>query len=164
MTIDEFNALDGDGATALVLTAAAVPTWASAVVARRPYPDVAALLAAADSLAEHWAQPEVDAALADHPRIGERPHGSGAAADHSRREQAAVGTAPETVRERVATGNRAYEERFGRIFLIRAAGRSPQEILDELERRLTNDPATEVAEVADQLREIARLRLAGAFA
>lgn len=63
------------------------------------------------------------------------------------------------VAERIAAGNRDYEERFGRVFLIRAAGRSPEEMLAELERRLGNDDDAEVAEAAGQLAEIALLRL-----
>jgi 2-oxo-4-hydroxy-4-carboxy-5-ureidoimidazoline decarboxylase len=46
----------------------------------------------------------------------------------------------------------------GRVFLIRAAGRSPEEMLAELRRRLTNDPETERREVVYQVAQIARLR------
>ena len=46
----------------------------------------------------------------------------------------------------IAAGNAAYEQRFGRVFLIRAAGRSPEQILAELQRRLRNDDETEAAE------------------
>ena len=58
-------------------------------------------------------------------------------------------------------GNRAYEQRFGRVFLIRAAGRSSTEILDKLQTRLGNSPDAEDEVVADQLRQIALIRLAG---
>ena len=59
----------------------------------------------------------------------------------------------------MAEANAAYEERFGRIFLIRAAGRSPEEMLAELKRRLGNDELTEATEAVEQLRQIALLRL-----
>ncbi|HEY9378493.1 MAG TPA: 2-oxo-4-hydroxy-4-carboxy-5-ureidoimidazoline decarboxylase, partial [Jiangellaceae bacterium] len=59
-----------------------------------------------------------------------------------------------------AAGNRAYEDRFGHVFLISAAGRSPQEILDNLQSRLTNDPDTELRVAAEEHRRITRLRLA----
>jgi 2-oxo-4-hydroxy-4-carboxy-5-ureidoimidazoline decarboxylase len=59
----------------------------------------------------------------------------------------------------LAEGNREYEQRFGRVFLIRAAGRSSREILAELRRRLGNDDETERAETVAALREIALLRL-----
>ena len=50
-------------------------------------------------------------------------------------------------------------ERFDRVFLIRAAGRSPEEILVALTRRLGQDAQTEAAEVVEQLRQITHRRL-----
>ncbi len=61
----------------------------------------------------------------------------------------------------IADGNVAYEERFARVFLIRAAGRTPSDMLAELTRRLRNDDAAEAAEALGQLAEIAVLRLRG---
>ena len=66
---------------------------------------------------------EVAAALAAHPRIGERAAGDSAEAASSRREQSAVTRAGDEVKQALADGNRAYERRFGHVFLIRAAGR-----------------------------------------
>ena len=63
------------------------------------------------------------------------------------------------VAQALAVGNAAYEARFDRVFLIRAAGRSAPEILAELDRRLGNDDDTEREETVTQLREIALLRL-----
>ncbi len=65
------------------------------------------------------------------------------------------------VRQALEDGNRRYEERFDHVFLIRASGRSPEEMLAELERRLGNDPATEAREVVEQLTQITRLRVEG---
>ena len=65
------------------------------------------------------------------------------------------------IRQQAAAGNHAYEEKFGRVFLIRAAGRTATEILAALRTRLTHSPAEEDAIVAQQLREIAVLRLEG---
>jgi 2-oxo-4-hydroxy-4-carboxy-5-ureidoimidazoline decarboxylase len=79
----------------------------------------------------------------------------------SRSEQAGVDPADAEVTEALAAGNRAYEEKFGRVFLIRAAGRTAPEILAALQERLDNSPAQEDVIVAQQLREIALLRLEG---
>jgi 2-oxo-4-hydroxy-4-carboxy-5-ureidoimidazoline decarboxylase len=79
----------------------------------------------------------------------------------SRSEQAGVDPADAAIAEALAAGNRAYEEKFGRVFLIRAAGRTAPEILSALNERLDNTPAQEDAIVAQQLREIALLRLEG---
>ena len=105
-----------------------------------------------------WTTLELEAALARHPRIGERA-GAGHDAAHSTREQSGVDRSDAEVASRLADGNRAYEERFDRVFLIRAAGRDATEILAELERRLGNDDETERTETVTQLREIALLRL-----
>ena len=47
------------------------------------------------------------------------------------------------------------------MFLIRAAGRSREEILAALNTRLGHTPAEEQAIIGEQLREIAVLRLEG---
>src|SRR5690625_3743422 len=159
MTLEQFNSAEEDAAERLLLACAAVPRWARAVAAGRPYASRDALLDAARTAASPWTEEEVDAALARHPRIGERAEGQGADAAHSRREQSGVDTSDADVAERLRAGNRAYEERFGHVFLIRAAGRSAAEILSALDERLGNDPATERRVVAEQLREIAVLRL-----
>lgn len=52
---------------------------------------------------------------------------------------------------------------FGRVFLIRAAGRDRAELLAELRLRLRNDTATELREIGGQLREIALGRLRSVF-
>ncbi|MEZ0449333.1 2-oxo-4-hydroxy-4-carboxy-5-ureidoimidazoline decarboxylase [Cellulomonas sp. ICMP 17802] len=138
-------------------TALHVARWVDEVAAGCPYPSVDSLVAVADLAARRLSPAEVDEALSTHPRIGEQAGGL------SRSEQAASATDDPALVEAMAAGNRAYEERFGRIFLVRAAGRSRPEILDELRRRLTLSDEAEVAEVADQLRQIALLRLRTLF-
>lgn len=159
MHLDDFNEADAANARAVVSVWAAVPVWVDALVAARPYSSVDALADAAALLAEGWGRTELDQALAHHPRIGEKSAGMGEEAAASRSEQASMADAAADVAERIRDGNRAYEERFGRVFLIRAAGRSPDEMLAELERRLANEDETEVAEACGQLAEIALLRL-----
>ena len=101
------------------------------------------------------------AALAHHPRIGERAPGTGTEARLSQAEQAGLGEADAAVAEALADGNRAYEEKFGQVFLIRAAGRSREEILAALNARLAHTPEQEQPIIGQQLREIAVLRLEG---
>lgn len=79
----------------------------------------------------------------------------------SRSEQSGVDPADAEVQEALRVGNRAYEERFDRVFLIRAAGRRADEILASLQERLHNAEDDEERVVAEQLREIALLRLKG---
>lgn len=163
MLLDEFNSADAVAAASVVSVWAAIPQWIDAVVTARPYDSVDAVAAHAAALAGGWTVADLDAALASHPRIGQRPHGAGAEAAASRREQSAMTDAADAVTAAIAAGNTAYEERFGRVFLIRAAGRSPEQILAELHRRLGNDDETEAAEALRQLFEIASLRVRASF-
>ena len=140
-----------------------VERWVADVSSAAPFADLEALLEVAAVAATPLVASEIEEALAHHPRIGEKPTGSGASAEHSRREQASPDADDASVGERLAAGNAAYEERFGRIFLIRAIGRSRAEILAELERRMTLDDHDELVTVGEQLREIALLRLTTTF-
>ncbi len=164
MEIEDFDMMDTAGASALLRACADIPDWADALLAGRPYGDADHLLSRADELAAGWTGAEVEQALADHPRIGERHDGTGSSAEMSADEQSGVDPTDADLATRLADGNREYEKQFDRIFLVRAAGRSSEEILALLEERLRNDPATELEVTAGQLREIAALRLQALFA
>ncbi|WP_433659960.1 2-oxo-4-hydroxy-4-carboxy-5-ureidoimidazoline decarboxylase [Nocardia sp. CA-128927] len=159
MTDDEaglagFDALPGSAATEALLACCSSPEWARALVAGRPYPTVDALLEAADTVLAGLSEAEIDQALAGHPRIGERPDTAASA-----REQAGVATAADAVRSALADGNRAYEARFGHIYLVCASGRSGSELLAILEARLDNDAETERRVMRTELAKINRIRL-----
>ena len=152
LPLTEFNTADDVRAT---LTAClAVPRWVDAVLAGRPYDTRSALLAAADI---PLSPGEVRAAMAAHPRIGEKPKDAGTEADWSRSEQSGVDNADE-----FAAANAEYEAKFGHVYLVCASGRSGEELLKILRSRLDNDPATELAVAGRELIKIAELRLAKA--
>lgn len=156
--LERFNALPNAAAHALLLDCCHAPRWAGVVAAGRPYADPAGLFAAADAAWAGLDPAEWRAAFAGHPAIGEPAGGS--APELSSREQAGLAGADDATRRELAAGNRAYRDRFGYVFLIRASGRSAEEMLTELRRRLEQDPDTELAEAAEQQRQITRLRLA----
>ncbi|MEV4737111.1 MULTISPECIES: 2-oxo-4-hydroxy-4-carboxy-5-ureidoimidazoline decarboxylase [unclassified Microbacterium] len=160
MLLEEFNSCTREVAVDVVRTALDVPRWSDEIVDARPYPSVDALRAAVLSAAQPLTEAEIDAALAHHPRIGERPTGDDASAALARREQSGVDASAAAA---LAEGNRAYERRFDRVFLVRAAGRTADAILALLHQRLGNDLDEELAVVDQQLREIAALRLEGAI-
>lgn len=93
-------------------------------------------------------------ALASHPRIGESSSDPRAAA-----EQSGVAGAQPEILTRLADANRAYEERFGYIYIVCASGRTAAEMLAMLESRLSNDAETELRVAAAEQRQITRLRL-----
>ena len=137
----------------------AADAWLARIQAARPTPSVKALLDLSDETVLTLDDAALDQALAAHARIGERRLGSTTEDRWSRTEQAGALTAGSSVAEQIAAGNRAYEERFGHVFLIRAAGRSADEMLAALTERLGNDAQTERDVVRRELAEIVRLRL-----
>jgi len=160
--IDWFNHLPDDDVRELLASCLAVQRWVDDVASGRPYGDNEDVAAQARQSARSLSDDELAAALARHPRIGQRLASGEAEAAQSAREQLGVGADEESLAA-LRKGNLAYEQRFNRVFLIRAAGRSADEILSELERRLSNDETTERAETVAQLLEIALLRLDSAL-
>lgn len=159
MNLASFNTLSPEAAQAAIAHCVAIPRWQQALVSARPFVSAAALLAEADRLTRSWDAADLQQALAAHPRIGERAGGAEKEAALSRQEQAAMGDADAALKQAMVAGNQAYEARFGRVFLIRAKGRSGEEMLAALQRRLNHDPQTEQRETLEQLREITLLRL-----
>ena len=140
-----------------------VARWVDEVAAAGPYDSVVALVAEGARAAASLTDAELDEAVRHHPRIGQLSAAEGTSSRLSAGEQAGLGRNDEGLDAAIARGNEVYEGRFGRVFLIRVAGRSRQEVLDELQRRLKNDEDTETAEAKEQLRQIAALRLEALF-
>jgi OHCU decarboxylase len=151
-----FNDLPSESAELSLYECFANRGWAARVAAGRPYRNLPELFAAAESAwaglaAEGWL-----AAFSAHPRIGES---GGHAPAHSEREQNLVAQAHSATLAALAAENHRYEERFGHVFLIAAQGRGADEILDELRRRMSHDPATELRIASEEQRKISRMRL-----
>lgn len=163
MQLAEFNRVDRTDVEGVLRPCLDIDRWVDEIVEARPFPDVPALLTFAKDAARPFTPAEVESALAHHPRIGERPQAQTTEAALSRSEQSGVDPSDDGVASALAQGNREYEEKFGRVFLIRAAGRTAPEILAALHERLGHSPEQEDAIVAQQLREIALLRLEGVF-
>jgi len=158
--VEAFNALPAARLEADLRACCAAPSWGAAVAAGRPYREHLEIIAAADAAARALSWAEVLVALSAHPRIGERSSGPAREASWSRQEQsAAASSADELTRSALIAANRAYEEKFGQVFLIFASGRTQEEILAAAHDRLANDEETERVIVADELRRIALLRL-----
>ena len=77
----------------------------------------------------------------------------------SAREQSGVDGATDEVLDALAEGNRAYEERFGYIFIVCATGKSAAEMLALLRARLPNPPDVEIRIAAEEQAQITALRL-----
>ena len=155
-TLAAFNAASPEAAERDVLACCESRSFARRIVGDRPYRDPAALQDAVTAAFEALTWDDIVESMNAHPRIGDRVRASG----WSAAEQSGAASAGETVRQALADGNLAYEERFGHVFLICATGLSGQDMLDQLRARLGHDPDAERAVVREELLKITRLRLA----
>ena len=133
--------------------------WAQAMVAARPFTDVASLVRTADQAWSELDKFDWLEAFAAHPRIGEKKQGDDRFASWSKNEQSGLSGASDSVLDELAEANRAYYDRFGFTFLVYAAGKSAAQMLALLKERLVNDDETELAIATEEQRKITRLRL-----
>jgi allantoicase len=156
------NTMDDREARASFQDCCGAPQWMDRMLRGRPFDSPETLFAASESAFAALSREDWLEALRHHPRIGEKSAGrsqSAQSAEWSAREQAAAAAAPPPALAEMAALNREYESRFGFVFLIRAAGRSVEEMADALRGRLRNDPDSELRVAADEHRQITRLRL-----
>jgi 2-oxo-4-hydroxy-4-carboxy-5-ureidoimidazoline decarboxylase len=163
VSVAELDRATVAGATARLRPCCASTRWVSQLVAGRPYRTLDALVAASDAAIAALDWPDIEEALAAHPRIGDRPASTDQEAVWSRQEQAGTAAAGPGAQTALRDANAAYQERFGHVFLICAAGLRTSDVLIALHERLGNDQAAERAAVRDELGKIAALRLAKAF-
>jgi 2-oxo-4-hydroxy-4-carboxy-5-ureidoimidazoline decarboxylase len=153
----QLNALEQEQAEQVLLACCSSAQWASRVAVARPFASPDELYDVADAAVGDLSDGDLDDALSGHPRIGERVDGERGA--WSRREQSGIQAADARTLEDMAAANRAYEERFGHVYLVCATGRSAGELLGLLRTRLGNDAATERRVLRAELAKINRIRL-----
>lgn len=131
------------------------------MASKRPIQEEAVLLAAADEIWRGLGKADWLEAFQSHPRIGESSAETREAKSSawSALEQQQAATADDAVKMALKQGNREYEQKFGRIFIVCATGQSAGEILEILRRRLHNDEATELCQAAEEQRQIMNIRL-----
>ena len=158
--LEDWNRLEQETATKVILPCNGSLAWAIGVVNLYPFETPEELFAASDKV---WlALPEKDwqQAFDSHPRIGE--HKAKAATAQSLKWSAGEQSAAnpdEATQTALAAANKEYEQKFGRIFIVCATGKSAAEMLSILQARLANDPATELKEAVEQQRQITQIRL-----
>jgi 2-oxo-4-hydroxy-4-carboxy-5-ureidoimidazoline decarboxylase len=156
-----WNDLDAVAAAREILPCCGSLAWAEAVTARRPLPSPQELFEESDRIWAGLAEDDWREAFDSHPRIGQQ-HARAATAESlawSSEEQREAMSPDEAAKLALAEGNRQYEEKFGRIFIVCAASKNAAEILALLNARMQNDAATEMLEAAEQQRQITQLRL-----
>ena len=160
-TLAAWNNADEASALDAMIACCGARRWASAMVAMRPIDSVAELSEAADRVWSTMQEADWMEAFACHPRIGEHKpaHAAAKSAAWSRQEQSSAATAVNKVLAELAEENVRYEKRYGFTFIVCATGRSAEEMLEILKRRLASDRAAELLEAAGQQRQIMQIRL-----
>jgi 2-oxo-4-hydroxy-4-carboxy-5-ureidoimidazoline decarboxylase len=154
VTLAELNALPESEARAALLKCCGAKKWAAEMIAARPFASFDELLQTADSVADRLNDQDWLEAFAAHPRIGEA-----SASAWSQTEQAAVLNAEDVVQKKLMHANKEYETKFGFIFIVFASGKTPEQVLQLIEQRGSNDRRTEIANAVAEQRKITRNRL-----
>lgn len=161
--VNWLNAMSADDARETMRRCCGAGSWCDAMVAARPFVDDAAITSAADAAFDAMSRDAWLEAFTSHPKIGDlsslRMKYAGNK-EWSGGEQSGVNTADDATLQDLADGNRAYEERFGYLFIVCATGKSAAEMLAILQSRLGNDPDSEFLIAAGEQRKITHLRLA----
>jgi OHCU decarboxylase len=156
-----WNAASRAYALEAMLACCGARRWAEAMVEKRPMQNIVALSEEADRAWATMQEEDWIEAFACHPRIGEKARGHMAtqSAVWSHQEQASASAAPALVMTTLAALNEMYEQRFGFTYIVCATGKSAEEMLAILKRRLDSDRALELREAAEQQRLILQIRL-----
>lgn len=157
-----WNKLESSEAAKEISACCGSLVWVEGMTSKRPFDDEASLLISSDEVWRNLRSSDWLDAFKSHPRIGEsRADVSPGprSANWSEQEQKDVAVAQGDIKRRLAEGNRAFEEKFGHIFIVCATGKSAAEILAILERRLQNGKEAELREAAEEQRQITQLRL-----
>ena len=160
-TLQSWNAASADTALEAMIACCGSRRWAAAMVALRPIRNVAELSTAADEVWARMEEADWMEAFARHPRIGgqKAAHASAQSSAWSSQEQSSAHEAAEQVLAELTAGNALYEQRFGFTYIVCATGKSAEEMLAILNRRLAGDRAGELREAAEQQRQITQIRL-----
>lgn len=161
-TLMRWNQLTAEAAANEMMSCCGSSKWAQQLSARRPFSDESQFLAASDKIWDQMETSDVLEAFSKHPRIGEKKAPSAASSQSaawSKQEQSRAASAGDAIQASLAEANREYEQKFGRVFIICATGKSADEILAMLRQRLQNDDASELRVAAEEQRKITNLRL-----
>jgi OHCU decarboxylase len=161
-TVVALNAMPRDELAMHLRACCGSGRWVERMIARRPWTSLDDLLASSDDVCRVLRPEDWMEAFSHHPRLGETqaavPQGE-RARGWSAGEQAALTGAAAELRQALAAANAAYEQQFGYICIVCAAGKDSEELLAVTRARLGNSPQIELRIAAEEQRKIARLRL-----
>jgi allantoicase len=160
--LEWMNSLPADEAAKELRQCCGSQRWVADVVEGRPYSSLEALLTRANEVWSSLDQSDWLEAFRSHPRIGEKKAAEKVSAQSqqwSSHEQAGMSNASREIANSLAALNRAYELKFGYIFIIYATGKTPEEMVSALRERLQHATEAELPIAAAEQARITELRL-----
>jgi OHCU decarboxylase len=162
IAIERLNLLATSEAEGELLKCCGSNEWARGVTAERPFASLEDLLSKADRI--WWVLEPADwlEAFHSHPKIGEKKAAAKIAARSqkwSEDEQSGISNSAQQTIDALAELNRAYEEKFGYIFIVCASGKTSDEMIAILRQRLENNSDEELRIAAGEQAKITQLRL-----
>lgn len=136
MTVKAFNKLNKAEKEKLLLSCCGSSNWCAMMLKQLPFAGEADLVnAATDTWYNQCSSSDWLESFTHHPKIGDI---KSLAKKFAGKEQSAVAAASKKTITALAAANKAYEARFGFIFIVCATGKPATEMLRLLEDRLTN--------------------------
>lgn len=150
MKLSAFNTAPAETLLPELSSLTCCPPLAAQLVEARPFASAEAALAALTEAFRGLPDDVVLESVNHHPPIG----AAVSAGSRSAEEQSQVASTGEEPLERIRQLNPQYQEKFGHVFLICAAGLSGSEIAAALEQRLGQDASAEWAITRAELEAI----------
>ena len=162
MNLKELNELDQADAREVFFLCCTASNWINGMADARPFKDTDSVQAQAVKLWETMEKSDFMEAFDGHPKIGD-PDSLGAKYRNTHAlasgEQSSVELASDEVIHSLEIANQQYEQKFGYIFIVCATGKTADQMLGLVNRRITNDPETELAIAAIEQQKITAIRI-----
>ena len=166
MNIEAFNLLSTSEKQTALFKCCGSTEW-SKRLAENNFISLEELKSESDKIWNSLSENDWREAFSHHPKIGDAESLKkkfASTSDWASNEQSGVNGADASVLEELKHNNDMYENKFGYIFIVCAAGKSAEEMLDLLKKRLINNPAFEGRVAAQEQNKITHLRLDKLFA
>ncbi|HEX8331635.1 MAG TPA: 2-oxo-4-hydroxy-4-carboxy-5-ureidoimidazoline decarboxylase [Segetibacter sp.] len=167
MTLAEFHSLNDEEKKELLQRCCGSSAWVDKMLAAFPVEDLEDLFIKAENKWKDCKKEDWLEAFEHHPKIGDINSLKAKFANTAKwaeGEQSGVNETSQQVLEALAEGNKAYEDKFGYIFIVCATGKSAEEMLRILTLRLQNDPEDELRIAVAEQNKITKIRLEKLFA
>ena len=162
MTINDFNSQSKENAFKEVFNCCGSTSWANHVVSKRPFLTVEELKLVSDQIWKNSSIENILEAFTHHPKIGDKKSVEKkftSTSNWASNEQSGVDKAENSILEELAKGNLEYENKFGFIFIVCATGKTAEEMLKLLNKRLPNSIDEEIRIAAGEQNKITHLRI-----